>query len=131
MDLESLEQIARGATPGPWNTKDMGNVGQNDEHEIWIEFDDFSSLAAVRHGADDEEYGGEKQLKANAEYIATFNPELILKILAELKIYKTALKSIAGVTDSDIEGKWVSEYHLRDEAKEALELARKETDEDL
>jgi hypothetical protein len=51
------------------------------------------------------------------------NIESLQKEIAELKsqleIAKNALKEI-NVSDSDISGNWISAYHLRDYAKDAL-----------
>lgn len=61
-------------TPGPWFAQDMKST--TGENEYWIKFDDFGSIAAVRHGAQDKEYGGKKALKANAQLMAC-SPEIL------------------------------------------------------
>lgn len=63
MKLSDLKKIAEGATPGPWHRKlEMGSF-------VWA-------------GTD----GGMKRIcgttRDNAKHIATFNPSLVLKLLA-------------------------------------------------
>ena len=74
-------------TPGPWIAKYMrATTGEN---EYWICFDAFASIACVRHGADDEEYGGHESLVANANLIAAA-PEMY-SIIERLDYFSEAL----------------------------------------
>jgi|JI10StandDraft_1071094.scaffolds.fasta_scaffold02886_30 hypothetical protein len=70
-------------TSGPWRADYRGESGFNGEHEWWItlEDDDCHSVAVVRHGADDPEYGGHPVLKANAHLVAAA-PEMFEALLS-------------------------------------------------
>jgi hypothetical protein len=83
-------------TQGEWYAEDMGNIGPADGHEIWICFDECSSIASVRHGADDEEYGGEEALKANALLMAQSK-----KLLEALENLLEALKHVDTSNNND------------------------------
>jgi hypothetical protein len=53
-------------TPGPWFVFDRRDI----ERGFWVGPEEFTTIAEVRHGADDEEYGGDESLIANASLIA-------------------------------------------------------------
>ena len=57
-------------TKGPWNVFDGPNGN------LWIGPEEFFSIAEVRNGASDREYGGKKAERANAKLIAAA-PELL------------------------------------------------------
>ena len=57
-------------TKGPWNVFDGPNGN------LWIGPEEFFSIAEVRNGASDREYGGKKAERANAKLIAA-SPELL------------------------------------------------------
>lgn len=76
LDLDKLESVARDATPGPWvvepyNTHDLyGVISTN-------------SLIPGHHRYDLTD----DLTKPNAIHIATFNPETVLQMIAELRRY--------------------------------------------
>jgi hypothetical protein len=70
-------------TPRHWTAKEMGNIGFNGEFECWILFDEDASLASVRRGASDEEYGDDDTVRANAAHIVkciNMHEELVLEL---------------------------------------------------
>lgn len=68
-------------TPGPWVAEWVKSFTGKDEY--WINFELHGSIATVRHGASDRQYGGKKALHANARLIAAA-PEL-LEALKEVR----------------------------------------------
>lgn len=71
-------------SPGPWLAEFMKKTtGKN---EYWIKFDEYASIASVRHGADDEEYGGMSALEANARLIASA-PDMVDALKHILSVY--------------------------------------------
>lgn len=86
MKLEELEKIARAATPGPWEINAKGQLYQPDTKDdlycypVWINCD--------ARGND-------------GHFIATFNPETVLKLLSKLKRYEEALKFYANENHFD------------------------------
>ena len=61
-------------TPGPWNLRESYTLW--DTKSFLVDIHPFHSIAEVRNGAEDEEYGGEPRLIANAHLIAAA-PEML------------------------------------------------------
>ncbi len=90
-----MEEREEKFTDGPWSiTKNKGEL--NDSY--WIGPDEFTSIAEVRNGADDEEYGGEEAEIANAHLIAAA-PELYEALYQATTIIEN-LSNFDGVADS-------------------------------
>lgn len=74
--LQKLQEIARAATPGPWEYEwHEGEAlisGQTDGHKHFV---------AISHHS------------WNGKFIATFNPRLIEKLLAEIKSGRKAMNA--------------------------------------
>ncbi len=83
-------------TPGPWKIVAQKGINNN---AFWIgpANDDFHSIAEVRNGADDDEYGGEETEAANARLIIAA-PEL-LKRLEEMNRMWRAAAVVGSITD--------------------------------
>lgn len=64
MTLTKLREIAKAATPGPWN---IGHVSENSEH-VDVDGPDGYTVADVT-------------LRRDSQYIATFNPALVQALL--------------------------------------------------
>lgn len=74
-------------TNGAWKIiKDRYDY--NNSH--WIGIDDYTSIAEVRNGADDEEYGGKETELSNAKFIAS-SPE-IFDLLTEYRAENAKLR---------------------------------------
>ncbi len=83
-------------TRGPW--KIVAPKGRNNQaHWIGLASDEFHSIAEVRNGADDDEYGGEETELANANLIAAA-PNL-LKRLEEMNGMWRAAAVVGSITD--------------------------------
>lgn len=54
-------------SPRPWFAKDMSDY--TGAKTFFICFDDYSSIAEVRNGSDDKEYGGDEAVEANATHL--------------------------------------------------------------
>lgn len=115
-------------TPGPWTAEDRGNIGFNGEHEYWINFAPFSSLATVRRGAEDEEYGDDETLRANANLIAAA-PDMLEVILS-------FGRAATDVFEQMLNGKWTDDHghdvqlnaamiSLKDAVEDAMEVLKK------
>jgi hypothetical protein len=77
MNLTNLRKIAEAATPGPWDTKEDECNGKDEAWCYWHRVGPFSLM-------------GEK-LNHNDRFIATFNPAMILKLLAVVEAGKESI----------------------------------------
>ncbi len=75
LDLETLAQKARAATPGPWGAPDGLLTGP------------MLAILARFFDRDDEDY---ENAAANSAFIATFNPSTALALLDRLKALEQA-----------------------------------------
>lgn len=93
--LANIESRLKDATRGPWSVEQLGSgmVGPNGEFEQWICFDSMSSLASVRRGADDPEYGDDDTVRANADLIANA-PTDLAKLLEAVRLLWHAYENI-------------------------------------
>lgn len=90
VDLNHLERLARGATPGLWLPGDGERVPS----------DVVSAPSATRDGFDDEDYahyGGaliaESMRPADREYIAAADPATVLTLVAELSAARRVVEA--------------------------------------
>jgi hypothetical protein len=92
IDVKALREKALAATPGPWSLGGPNLIDTTcyDNEHLWLlapsrEADDpFPvSIAAIRRGC--EEAGGEKENRADADYIAAANPAAITALLERLE----------------------------------------------
>jgi len=76
MTLDELRKIAEAATPGPWHSPGLGEIHDVSHFLIVdVQFND---------GSGDDSVGNGKQ--EDADFIATFNPQMIHKLLAVVEI---------------------------------------------
>ena len=118
VDLDALEAVARAATPGPWVKGDHFHIQGADLCEclpgygdlMWEGVRDINGqkmpahvhyrkepwwelgIQAIRRDGpvavviETEEYGA--MSARDADYIATFNPDIVLALIAELRILR-------------------------------------------
>ena len=98
--IDELIEIAKKTSPGPWKVQDF-----NDE-EAWVNGFDFGYDCQLK--------------KADAKFIATFNPAFVLKLLESWKEMRKSLNSIA---NADGPSSWGDVFAK--EAGEALAKADK------
>jgi len=114
-------------TPGPWYSFDNKSLNGT----YWIGPSSFFSIAEVRNGAEDEEYGGDKAELANAHLIAAA-PDLYEAL--EIAVANLRCATVCSDADEDDE----EAIQLRDawkrdidRCREALSRARGEVNEDV
>jgi hypothetical protein len=79
LDLPGLKKVAEAATPGPWSY---------DRPDC-----DASYEIAAHDGSDWELFVADCRIgRANAEFIATFDPPTVMAIIAELEAWKADAK---------------------------------------
>lgn len=74
LDYEEMERVARAATPGPWENS-LGSVNNWHDHTFEMEW--------VPNGQADDADGVNANYRADAEFIATFDPPTVPALLAE------------------------------------------------
>lgn len=88
LDIKKYRETAEAATPGPWERFDNGYwsvIGQST----------FSVVSESRDSDGDRELiTREKGSYENATFIATFNPETVLRLLDTIERYEAALKDL-------------------------------------
>ncbi len=85
--LAKIKERTDAATEGPWHLRNQSSLtGRN---EYWILFEEFSSLASIRNGADDPEY---TSVKGNAEFIAASRTD-IPRLVAAIEYFTRQYKS--------------------------------------
>lgn len=109
--LSELEEKAKAATPGPWQScngyQGFGLIeGISKQHKVDVVVDD---------GTYDERYTG-VQKKQDAEFIASVNPETVLRLCAALRASVDAMNTAANLLEEDYFENW----------DEALDLLRKD-----
>ncbi len=82
MNLSTLEQLARGATPGPWHVDEDSRPGMSWNRHIMSAPNMGVCFMAHSDGA------APARDKATAKFIAAANPETILRLLAVVKAAK-------------------------------------------
>lgn len=78
-ELDRLKELAERATPGPWQSDTCGDVWTiHSDFQKWSEDDYFfhGSIGTTRRGPDN----------GDAEYIAAVSPDVVLKLIAEVKL---------------------------------------------
>ena len=70
LDLKKLREVALAATPGPWHSPGLNEVHDADHNTV-----------AETHLFDEDDNAMEEESDANAEFIATLNPQTILALL--------------------------------------------------
>ena len=75
LDFAKLEEVARAATPGPWES--AGSSVTN-----WHDF--TFEMEWIANGQENED-GTNANYRADAEYIATFDPPTVLRLIALAK----------------------------------------------
>lgn len=84
LDLDELERLAKAATPGPWepafrDTVIAGPTKKNTPREV-------SGGRGVVARVDDDDESLWAQAEANAEHIAAANPEVVLALVARVRL---------------------------------------------
>ncbi len=79
LNLDDLEEKARGAVAGPWHVVEYGDgdslvIHYGDEHRICF---------MATHGGSQREW---QRIQANAAFIAAANPETILGLISEARL---------------------------------------------
>lgn len=93
LDIKKLREIASAATPGPWFEMDGERILVNLEQ---LPTNANGLLAEVGDPTKMEPMGRQTpQTNANAKFIATFNPETVLRLLDTIERYEAALNEIA------------------------------------
>ena len=77
IDLDKLEKLAMGATPGPWSTNDHG-VENN--IEVTSNYCTIATVASWLSGVPVSEW-----TDPNAKFIAAANPETVLKLIVRIR----------------------------------------------
>lgn len=103
--LNELRALAEKATDGPWRV-----IHQKDEFNeaYWIGPEEYFSIAEVRNGADDEEYGGTETEVANATFIAASRaaaPDLIETIEALARGLERAASRLTAIAGAAAEAR--------------------------
>lgn len=80
LDYDALQKVAEAATPGPWRVCESPEWHENDLPDQVICGDEHVSVAIL---ADEwyEDEDGEPASADDARYIATFNPDVIARLL--------------------------------------------------
>lgn len=92
MDIKKLRKIAMAATPGPWMQERYEKDGSND-------------LMPHIHGVEEEiaattyRRRSHTQHIVDATFIATFNPETVLRLLDTIERYESALNFYADAAE--------------------------------
>lgn len=126
--LEKLQEIARAATPGPWeyngysmvfcdnDTRNaQADVTENGQFEVGEFFYEVAWVEVL--GGDTATLEG----SANAAYIATFNPRLIEKLLAEMMAARMLIDSFHANSSTSQLGLNIGFIKPFEEAREALD----------
>ncbi len=109
MNISQLKSICEAATPGPWK---LDAIDESDTGAVIC----LDAVGPVHHGAIAEivwRMDGDvrsPEQEATAQFIATFNPTTIAKILAVVE----AAQNLYPATDHWIQGEW-------DDLQEALD----------
>ena len=76
--FEQLEQLAKAATPGPWKATVLSGEGSSNYAAIYPDTEPGPAPVFVTSGID----------RRDAQFIAAANPEVILRLIEELRLYK-------------------------------------------
>lgn len=138
LDVKKLREVAEKATPGPWERFDNGYwsvIGQST----------FSVVSASKDSDGERELiTREKGSYENATFIATFNPETVLKLIERLERYRAALKFYADKNNwnrdadgwrhdmihEDLDDESLKDWNGRFSGKKAREALRADAEED-
>lgn len=113
MNLDELLNIARAATPGNWSAGYSDKSGPE-----YVVPESGNAIAKTVWGCSCCEPDVEPQNLSDAAYIATFNPRLIEKMLAEIKAAREALTFTSPYSSIGMHDEDVLAY---DKAREALD----------
>lgn len=84
IDLDSLEALAKAATPGPWKNVDTPAMSVCDEiHDA--NGTRIAMALTTRHPRDGEQFIDFDQAEANAAFIAAANPATVLELIATVR----------------------------------------------
>jgi len=95
--INELREVAKAATPGPWDARCREFSNTELPRNIWTEY----GYIAKTENCDQVQ---------NATHIATFNPTQVLELLDHIEVYQKVLKTVANMGDP----------FIREIAKEAL-----------
>lgn len=81
-DLKKLREVALAATPGPWHAGPNGKVWRRPVHDLYEYGGSVAGDSSVAQAFEGHHMWQNKfPQDANAEFIATFNPQTILALL--------------------------------------------------
>ena len=122
--IKELKELDAKATSAPWFISD-DRYSENNSRVICANGNNYHSIAEVRNGADDDEYGGKEREQFNAQLIATTRnvlPDLI-------RVIELAEEAFQNISNQQISANWQDNIavlnHARIMADKALTEIRK------
>ena len=122
-DLTTLQAVCAKATPGPWTNKyDDGSESSDKIHTVSQDKDGLpkKSIAVVAWGCSCCKSDATPQDKANRDFILTFNPSLVARLLAVVEAATIARKFLTGTGEKFSERTRVAVVQQLDAALTAL-----------
>jgi hypothetical protein len=96
LDLEALKKVALEATPGPW---EFGGGSVTNWHDFTFE------MEWIANGQGEDDDGVNANVKADGEFIATFDPPTVLSLLTRIEALeaerdeaRARLRNVPGLT---------------------------------
>jgi len=98
-NLEKMEEIAKAATPGPWdvcsynekNGHQQGHIISHDQHTLFIPCAIMPKIGIPTQ--EDVTLAWERG-ERNADYVAAFDPPTVLGLIAEIRELREALEQV-------------------------------------